>query len=252
MRISLLNGSTIYPLAGQAGVAESVHSSAADLRINGEIAKQSARFVRGDNAKTWDRKGLATSIGFSTARTFASVMLAEQWAADYDTTLPRSGVLVLESTGSSGIPSAMTVTADLTIDGTAPAVFPQLAYSSMVVGRPRFENVDGSYVEWDGTYWLLNHGPSASQWLSTDNVATPDLIITWIPDAPATGIPVLIGTYPYCRYLIDAVVDPPDRQVIGCSVILRYTATGGALVAGIPGTWSSDIPWPVGGNWEDS
>lgn len=33
------------------------------------------------------------------------------------------------------------------------------------------------------------------------------------------------------RYLANAVVEPPDRQVIGVSVILKYTIQGGAITS---------------------
>lgn len=252
MRISLLNGTTIYPLAGQAGAAESVHSSAADYSVEPEIAKQTVLRVRADHAQTWDRKNLKTKIGFSTVRTFATCLLAEKFANDYDETFPRSGVLVIEGTGGTGYPDSIIVAGDLTTDGTTPAVFPQLDYDGPLNGKPSYTASDGSSAIWDVSIWLLTHGPTSMQWLSYDAVATPDLVDTWEPDSPATGTPVLIGSYPDNRYLLEAVIDPPARQVIGCSVLLSYTVTGGRLAPGLPGTWSSEIPWPVGGNWEDS
>ena len=156
MLVSLVNGITTYYLAGQAGVAESVHSSASNVKIAAGISKQTSRYVRAAAAATRDRLNLQTEIRFTTVRTFATPALAELFAADYDTTYPRSGYVFLTTTG-----------------------------------------------------------------------ATP----SW-------------------RYLPDAVVDPPEREVIGCSVILNYTITGGLMSTDIPGTWSSEIPWPVGGNWE--
>lgn len=155
MRISLQNGDTLYPLAGEDGVSERVHSQAADIRIDPRIAKQTAERVRANHAITWDRKNLQNTITFATVRTFASPDAAAAWALDVDGMIPRSGTLVMDS----GVASI--------------------------------------------------------------------------------------------RYMEAAVVDPPSRRVSGCSVLLSYTATGGAITAGIPGIWSSDIPWAVGGNWED-
>lgn len=51
--------------------------------------------------------------------------------------------------------------------------------------------------------------------------------------APRTGTLVLESVLPVGgvvrRYLPNAVVLPPRRQVIGCSVLLSYTAVGGAI-----------------------
>lgn len=254
MRIALLNGTMIYPLAGQAGVPESVHSSASGYRIEGGIAKQTALRVRADNAQTWDRKNLATSLAFGTVRTFATCLLAEKFAADYDETFPRSGVIVLAGTGGTGYPDTIIVAGDLTTDGSTPAVFPTLEYAGVVNTRPAHEDplAGGCSVMWMGSAWLLSHIGDVPLFSSTQAVASADLVTSWTPIGAATGTPALFGSYPDNRYLLDAVLDPPAREVIGCSVILRYTATGGRLAPGLPGTWSSDIPWPVGGNWEDS
>lgn len=252
MRISLLNGTTTYPLAGQSGVAESVHSSASDLQIHGEIAKQTARFVRADHAATWDRKNLVTTVSFGTARVFATVLAAEQWAADYDETFPRSGVLVLASTGDTGVPISVSIGGDMTSDGTTPLVFPALDTVGVSNGRPCFSDPAdaNTLVYWSGTAWIITTG-TITRFYSLANVATPDLVSTWVENSPATGTPVVFGSYPGRRYLLEAVLDPPARQVIGCSVVLHYTATGGRLTNELPGLWSSEIPWPVGGNWED-
>jgi hypothetical protein len=261
MRISLVNGSTIYPLAGQAGVAESVHASASDFRIEGDIAKQTSLRVRADNAQTWDRRNLQTAIQFGTVRTFETCLLAEKFAADYDETYPRSGVLVIEGTGGTGYPDSILIAGDLTTDGFTPIPNPPAIdwYATTTIGGQPYQiygDGTGDYcvVFDDGgggfLHWLMEVGGSV--WTSTEDVTSPDLVTTWTPTAPATGTPTVIGNHPDHRYLLDAVLDPPARQVIGCSVLLRYTATGGRLASGLPGTWSSDIPWPVGGNWEDS
>lgn len=39
----------------------------------------------------------------------------------------------------------------------------------------------------------------------------------------------------YSRYLMDVVISPPSRRVVGCTALLDYTATGGGIVVG-PGT----------------
>jgi hypothetical protein len=254
MRAYLINGGTIYPLAGQAGVAESVHSSVAELRINGEIAKQTAQRVRADAAQTWDRKNLKTTVQFSTVRTFSTPADAELWSADYDETFPRSGVLGLIPSGMTSEPDSIIVAGDLTSDGTTPLVFPRLEYYGITSGRAEYNDPldNDTAVFWTGSEWSLCITGIGPVFSSTEDVASPELVTTWTSTAPATGTPALIGDYPDHRYLLEAVLDPPDRRVIGCSVILSYTATGGRLANDLPGTWNSDIPWPVGGNWEDS
>ena len=253
MRISLLNGTTIYPLAGQAGVAESVHSSAADYSVEPEISKQTSLRVRAEHAVTWDRKNLKTTIRFSTVRTFATCLLAEKFANDYDETVPRSGILIIEGTGGTGYPDTIIVAGDLTTDGSTPAAFPTLEYDTMYLGHAEYSDPADSTTNaiWaDGT-WEISLA-DVLLFTSTEDVASPDLVTAWTPFYPATGAPRLIGSYPDNRHLLDAVIDPPSRQVIGCSVLLSYSVTGGRLAADLPGTWSSEIPWPVGGNWEDS
>lgn len=36
----------------------------------------------------------------------------------------------------------------------------------------------------------------------------------------------------YSRYLMDVVISPPARRVIGCTALLDYTATGGGIIVG--------------------
>jgi hypothetical protein len=144
MRISLLSEFIFYPLAGEAGVAETVHSSAGEIRIEATNQTQKVTRVRAANATFYDRLNLATTIRFSTTRTFSSVAAAEQWALDYDAAMPRTGTLVLTST---------------------------------------------------------------------------------------------TGT----RYLHDAIVAPPAREVYGCSVALSYTVQGGRIDAPAPPDFPSIV-----------
>ena len=102
MRISLLADETLYPLAGQDGVSERVHSSAADLRINGETEMQISARVRATYGKPIDRGNLIQTITFSTWRQFATADEAERFAEDYDSDFARSGSLIMESISPSG------------------------------------------------------------------------------------------------------------------------------------------------------
>ena len=142
MRVALIHSGTTYWLAGQSGTSERVHSSAADIRLDGQIATQENQFIRAANGETLDRGNLTTTITFGTSRLFASANLAELYSADYDATLPRTGTLILEF-------------------------------------------------------------------------------------VPPTGSVTR-------RYLRNAVVLPPARQVIGCTVLLRYTVRGADITATLP------------------
>ena len=79
-------------------MAETVHSSAGDLSIEGNNPTQRVNRVRAANAVFYDRLNLATTVRFSTTRTFSTVAAAELWSLDYDAAMPRTGALVLEST----------------------------------------------------------------------------------------------------------------------------------------------------------
>lgn len=100
MKIALVNESTTYWLAGESGVDERVHSSAADLEFGGSIAIQEQTRVRA-RAKAWrDRGNLSAEVSFSTTRKFDSLSEAEEFAATYDAVYARTGYL--ECYGASG------------------------------------------------------------------------------------------------------------------------------------------------------
>lgn len=102
MRISLLNGSTIYHLAGQAWVSERVHSSAAELSMSAQTQSEVADLVGSEVAALFDRKNLVTSLSFQTHRLFATAAEALLFAADYDGTFARTGTLRIDAVLSDG------------------------------------------------------------------------------------------------------------------------------------------------------
>jgi hypothetical protein len=63
---------------------------------------------------------------------------------------------------------------------------------------------------------------------------------------PRAGILVMEVTKPngsqYSRHLMDVVISPPVRRVIGCTALMEYQATGGGIVVG-PGF---DLPTYTG------
>jgi hypothetical protein len=102
MRVSLLVGSTLYPLAGEDGVSERVHSSAADFSVDPQAESQYISRVRASTGAVVDRGNLLTRISFTTTRKFPTVPHASMWLLDYDRTTPREGIVVLEDTSPLG------------------------------------------------------------------------------------------------------------------------------------------------------
>ena len=99
MRIALYSGSTLYPLAGQQGVTEHDHSSAAGFTITPQANQQVAAYVRGTHAKPIDRGNLLNILTFSSTRKFSTAKAAQLWALDYDAAFARSGTIYLDSVG---------------------------------------------------------------------------------------------------------------------------------------------------------
>jgi hypothetical protein len=234
MRISLLVGSTLHPLAGQAGVGESVHSSAGNLRISESIREQVSERIRAATATRYDRANLSAELSFDTVRGFTSAEAAENWAADYSATMPRAGTVVLDTSERNGYPATVTPGGTLTSDGSTPVVFGAMSYAGMALSRPKF-TAGANYAEWLGTYWEVKHAASGATFRSTDGVASPDLCTTWTAVAPATAAGMTVAaTYPGRRWLANAIVHPPDRRINGVSVSLSYRITGGAITATDP------------------
>lgn len=248
MRIALQHGSTVFPLAGQGGVDERIHSSAADLVITPGIAVQEAKYVRAANANRFDRGNLETQIAFTTHRTFATGLAAEKWALDYDLVSPRTGIVHLDRTDFVH-PSAIIVTGTLrtaALPGGSAVTIGRLTYAGIVNGRPSYTDgdpVNGSEIYWNsGTLvWImakLAAGVPVAFWVGNDDVQSPELESIWDPSSPTVGAPSLATEWddPDRRYLLDAIVLPPRRRVIGCAVELNYTIKGGAVVdsSGLP------------------
>lgn len=247
MRISLYSGTTLYPLAGQSGVSERVHSSADQVTISPQAELQVAPRVRATHALHLDRANLATSISFSTSRKFSTVAEAEQWALAYDANFPRTGTLYLDTVSPLGVvtrqtmadavvspptrkctgatvlldyqaqggaiatgtviyPGSLHVTGTLT-DGTDPVVFPALLEAGTASGKTVYTDLGGYYGAGGYDYiciWTVPgdlfqlvkfvSGTPVAAWYSTDDVATPDLVTTWLPSGSATGTPVVTFT----------------------------------------------------------
>jgi hypothetical protein len=95
MKIALRYEDTDHWLAGEPGVAQAVHSSAGDLRINGQINIESQARVRAAAMAFRDRGNLSQDISFSTWRKFGTTQEAEEYSTTYDAVMPRTGYLDL-------------------------------------------------------------------------------------------------------------------------------------------------------------
>lgn len=197
MRISLYANDTLYPLAGEAGVSERVHSSAGGFELTPESEVQVATFVRGSNAKPIDRGNLLHVLTFSTSRLFASPAAAQLWCLDYETSYPRSGTLYLDAISTTGTvtrramantvvdpprmrtigatvmcdyiarggaitPQAiypdLEVTGPLTSNGTTPVTFPTLVYAGDLNGKPCYSDNGLQTGNTHALYWISDGG----------------------------------------------------------------------------------------------
>ena len=214
MRIALINGATTYPLAGEAGVDERMHTSAADFRMTGHAGKQSQTFVRAAYGQEIDRGNLFHGISFTTARQFSTPQAAFLYSLDYAASHPRDGILQMDTIGSWGAiarrqmtgalvdppgrrvigcslmldyhvsggqiitaaaPTGRMIVAGLGGDGSANGIY---AYDSVVNGKPKYVFGTNSILWLGGTTgWYLSNVDQVMN--SADDVVTPDLA-TWL------------------------------------------------------------------------
>jgi hypothetical protein len=226
MRISLYSGSTLYPLAGESGVSERVHSSAGDFQLTPESAVQVAAFVRGEYAKPIDRGNLLNVLSFSTSRLFDTVAEAQLWCLDYHSGFPSSGSLYFDAIAPNGSitrrvmadavvnpPQRRVIGAtalldytvqggeitganagDLLIGGTiTPDITGILVRIADINSKPAWSSdgtTSGVLCRFLGTQWFLtNVGGTAAWFSSSTDAATPDIAPGWGPGTGATGVP---------------------------------------------------------------
>lgn len=224
MRIALLVGETLYPLAGADGVSERVHSSAADFELTPESVRDLLQLFRGEYAEPIDRGNLLQVIGFTTSRLFTTGAEAWIYTLDYDRLMPRSGTLVMDVISPTGIISrrhmvnavvsppvrkALGATAFLSYTvhgGEIQAV--EMLTGNMVVASVDFPALDGvwenigvsggdrdAYSTGIGDF--IQYGAAGPKWQlyrdgvafleAAEDVATPDLVTTWTELYPGTG-----------------------------------------------------------------
>jgi hypothetical protein len=96
MRIGLENGGTIYWLAGESGVAESIHSSVADYSLSGDRQLDIAPIVKADVTRQFDRGNQPNEVTFSTTRKFTTADLCFIYTLDYLENIPLTGTLIFQ------------------------------------------------------------------------------------------------------------------------------------------------------------
>lgn len=102
---------------------------------------------------------------------------------------------------------SLSVSGTLTSNGVTPVVFPQLSYTGFSGGYPRYSDGFGtpSYeCSRFGSTWTLTKNSTAS-WYSNEDVASPFLVTTWFPLAPATGFPVISAGITTALGVVNAV-----------------------------------------------
>ena len=97
MRIALESGGVTYWLAGETGVAESVHSSVRDYALSGERQQESPTLVKTPFTRQFDRQSQTNEVSFGTTRTFATADLCFLYTLDYLDNVPLTGTLLFVS-----------------------------------------------------------------------------------------------------------------------------------------------------------
>ena len=179
--------------SGPAEISEGtpVNEAAASVTINPTGADNSVTY-------TADAAGAA---GNDITITYATP------AAQSTTTV---GVVGDAITVTPGTKARMLVTGTLTSDGSTPVVFTDLLYAGIDEGKAVFsheatwEFTVNYSVYWVGSKWILR-SLSGATWESTDAVATPDLVTTWVPQGAATGTPTVTAATSSAQQVITAV-----------------------------------------------
>ena len=241
MRISLLSGSTVYPLAGDAGVSERAHSSAGDFQMSPQANQQLASYVRAENAVPIDRGNLLETVTFSTTRLFSTAAEAWLYLLDYDRTMPRSGTLLLDSVVAGGwvarrhlLNAVVSPPSRRCVGATV-----QLSYS-----------VSGSEIVEGGTHAsgtvVFTGLPTAGQ-----TVTVGDRTYTWASSLTAADQIKLGATADACAFNLATALAPDSAQSgvlygagtaphdrVTCNIPLSSTLT---ILSLLPGTVGNTI-----------
>lgn len=108
-----------------------------------------------------------------------------------------------------GTKARMVISGELTSNGSTPVVFSEpLTYAGVHNSKAQYyDSEDINSISWDGTKWTIFIATPEARWESSENVATPDLVTTWTPQASETGSPVVTSGISSAAQVIEAVND---------------------------------------------
>jgi hypothetical protein len=116
----------------------------------------------------------------------------------------------------------MILTGTLTSNGSTPYTLTPYIYTGILNERPRYswnpaDPFELETIFWTGSNWSLGDG----KWISTDDVATPDLVTSWVPQSPATGTPVVTAGISTAAEVIAAI-----NASAAASALVNVAASG--------------------------
>lgn len=121
-----------------------------------------------------------------------------------------------------GSKARMVVTGSLEgLDG--PLTFPELFYIGEYNGGPRYQSASNPAIEvfrFEG-FWLLQYGGSDTSWTSPEDVATPDLVVTWTAATYASGTPTVTPATSSAAQVIDEI-----NNSVAASALVSASALG--------------------------
>jgi hypothetical protein len=135
-------------------------------------------------------------------------------------------------------------------DGVNPVVFPLLSELTIEGGDLFWEigsSEDLPYFVVSGTpfgSWFIGAitETGSAEWSSTDEVATPDLVTTWTPEAPATGTPT-VTAHPATAAQVIAAINA--EEIEGVTAANAPGNDGSGFVENVemvPFIYTSDTP----------
>lgn len=175
-------------------------------------------------AKTAGPGGEAISVAYATP------------AAQATTTVAVSTNAITVTPGDK---ARMVVTGTLTSDGSTPVTFDPLLYAGISNTKPAFTpdasaiNLSGDELAWVNllNQWQIRKNGSVL-FLSSDAVATPDLVTTWVAQGSATGTPTITAGISNAAQVIAAVnASSPASALVTASASGPSTGPVAAVAA---------------------
>lgn len=231
MICNLTIGATVIELAGGLGRT----SETSGLRIGIEPTFERVAYIGVNEARQYARPGASVSVSFDSSQTFSTLALAEAYILGLPAELiDQTGATAEIGQESDGLLVSGTTSPEM--DGI---VLPlaelqegKAAYSTGGFDTPGDDPfVLIVWTESAGGFWTIKKATAGvfnntDIFTSTDDVATPDLVTTWVAGGAAAGIPVVTGD------LLDPSLIIYDAEAIvtaahqGATVRLSVNITG--------------------------